>query len=108
MAGIGNAYIHDILFLAGLHPNRLVSSLSEVEIVRLYDSIQKGLLPSLEKGGAFYEVDIFGNKGGFAMEDILVGYRDGSPCPICRTTIEKIRTGSTNSYICPVCQPILE
>lgn len=108
MAGIGNAYIHDILFFACLHPNRLVTSLSETEIKELYLSIKKGLLPSLEKGGAFYEVNIFGNKGGFAMEDIVVGYRDGSPCPNCGTIIEKIRTGSTNSYICPVCQSMME
>jgi len=39
------------------------------------------------------------------MDDILVGYKVGKPCPVCRTPIEKIKTGSTASFICPHCQP---
>lgn len=104
IAGIGNAYIHDILFLAGLHPMRTVSSLADEEVDRLYSAILAGLKPSIEKGGAFYEVNLYGEKGGFNMDDILVGYKAGSPCPRCGTLIEKIRTGSTSSFICPSCQ----
>jgi formamidopyrimidine-DNA glycosylase len=104
LAGIGNAYIHDILFLAKLHPNRLIQSLNDGEINALFTSIHRGLEPSLEKNGAFYEKDIFGNKGNFTMEDIIIGYREGSPCPNCSTPILKIKTGSTSSFICPTCQ----
>jgi len=106
IAGIGNAYIHDILFVAGLHPLRSADSLSSAEIGKLQAAIQAGLRPSLEKGGAFYEMDLYGNKGGFLMEDILIGYREGQPCPKCGTIIEKVKTGSTSSYICPHCQPL--
>jgi formamidopyrimidine-DNA glycosylase len=105
IAGIGNAYIHDILFLAGLHPFRTVASLTDDEIHNLYEGIQGGLLPSLQKGGAFYEMNLFGEKGGFGVEDILIGYREGHPCPKCQTPIIKIKTGSTSSFICPTCQP---
>jgi len=105
VAGIGNAYIHDILFLAGLHPLRLISSLTAEEIHRLYLGIQDGLLPSLKKGGAFYEMNLFGQKGNFQMEDIIIGYREGKPCPKCQTPIQKIKTGGTSSFICPTCQP---
>jgi formamidopyrimidine-DNA glycosylase len=105
VAGIGNAYIHDILFLAHLHPLRMIASLKEDEIHRLYTAIQEGLRPSLAKGGAFYELDLYGQKGGFQMEDILIGYRENSPCPQCGTPIVKIKTGSTSSFICPSCQP---
>lgn len=104
IAGIGNAYIHDILFLAKIHPLRRVDSLTSEEMDQLYEGIQKGLRPSLEKGGAFYEVNLFGQKGGFTMEDILVGYRENQPCPTCQTPIIKIKTGSTSSFICPKCQ----
>lgn len=103
-AGIGNAYIHDILFLAKLHPNRKLQSLSIEEISALHSSIHKGLEPSLHKNGAFYEKDIFGNKGGFTMDEIIIGYREGSPCPVCSTPIVKIKTGSTSTYLCPKCQ----
>lgn len=106
VAGVGNAYIHDILFLAGLHPMRQLATLSDPEITALHRAIMDGLLPSLNKGGAFYETNLFGEKGGFLMEDILIGYREGEPCPKCGTTIEKLRTGSTTSFICPTCQPL--
>ena len=105
VAGIGNAYIHDILFLARLHPLRAITSLSEAELRGLYQAIQDGLRPSLSKGGAFYEMNLYGKKGGFQMEDILIGYRENSPCPQCGTPIQKIKTGSTSSFICPCCQP---
>lgn len=104
IAGIGNAYIHDILFLAKIHPLRRMDSLSVEELDQLYQGIQDGLRPSLEKGGAFYEVDLFGEKGGFTMEEILVGYRENQPCPACQTPIIKIKTGNTSSFICPKCQ----
>lgn len=106
VAGIGNAYIHDILFLARLHPQRKIESLTGEEIEALAQAIQAGLRPSLEKGGAFYEMDLFGQKGGFQLADILIGYREGQPCPTCGTPVKKIKTGSTSSFICPACQPI--
>jgi formamidopyrimidine-DNA glycosylase len=104
IAGIGNAYIHDILFLAKLHPLRPLASLSDEEITHLQQAIHAGLQPSIDKGGAFYEVNLHGQKGGFLVEDIIIGYREGQPCPVCSTPVQKIKTGSNNSFICPVCQ----
>jgi len=104
IAGIGNAYIHDILFLAGLHPLRPIHTLSDAEIDGLAKAIHDGLQPALEKGGAFYEADLYGQKGGFQFDEILVGYREGQACPHCGATIQKIKTGSTSSFICPNCQ----
>lgn len=104
IAGIGNAYIHDILFMARLHPLRKVESLSDEEIHALHQGIYNGLHPSLVKGGAFYETDLFGKKGGFLVDDIVIGYRESQPCPNCGTAIQKIKTGGTSSFICPTCQ----
>jgi formamidopyrimidine-DNA glycosylase len=106
IAGIGNAYIHDILFLARLHPNRKIDTLSDDEIDGLWQAIQDGLVPSMKKGGAFYERNLRGKRGGFVFDDILVGYREGQPCPVCRTKVVKIKTGSTSTFICPTCQPL--
>ena len=105
IAGIGNAYIHDILFLAKVHPLRMTSSLSSLEMRHLYQGLRKALTDSMEKGGAEYELNLDGVKGGFLMKDILVGYREGLPCPVCQTPILKIKTGGTSSFICPSCQP---
>lgn len=104
IAGIGNAYVHDILFLARLHPQRQIDTLQPDEIDRLADAIHAGLQPSVDKGGAFYEVNLYGEPGGFTGDDLLVAYREGNPCPECSTQIIKIKTGSTSSFICPYCQ----
>ncbi len=106
LAGIGNAYIHDILFRARLHPLRPISSLSEREIDRLYEAIHGELDRSIAVGAAFYEVGLDGKGGGFTAADLLVGYREGKPCPECGEAIEKIKTGSTATFICPRCQPL--
>ncbi len=104
IAGIGNAYVHDILFLARLHPLQMLSSLSKPDVEALWKGIRAGLQPSIDRRGAFYEVDLYGRKGGFNMEHILVGYREGQACPQCGALIVKIKTGSTSSFICPHCQ----
>jgi formamidopyrimidine-DNA glycosylase len=75
-------------------------------VKRLAKAIRDGLKPSLDKGGAFYEVNLHGKKGGFTMDDILIGYRERKPCPICGSKIVKIKTGSTSSFICPKCQKL--
>jgi len=107
IAGIGNAYVHDILFLARLHPLRTINTMSDAEIDALAAAIKDGLQPSVEAGGAFYEVNLYGERGGFTAENLLVGYREGKACPVCGTTIEKLKTGSTASFVCPRCQPLM-
>jgi len=106
LAGIGNAYIHDILFRARLHPLRPVNTLSDEEIEALVRAIHERFQASVEKGGAFWEVDLYGRKGRYAKDDLLIAYKEGQPCPLCGTPIEKIKTGSTSNFICPQCQPL--
>jgi formamidopyrimidine-DNA glycosylase len=106
LAGIGNFYVHDILFLARLHPLRTVDTLTDGEIDALARAIRDGLQPSIDKGGAYYETDLYGQKGRFTTDDILVGYKVDEPCPVCSTPVEKIKTGSTTSFVCPRCQPL--
>ncbi|MBA4365027.1 MAG: formamidopyrimidine-DNA glycosylase [Coprothermobacter sp.] len=102
IAGIGNVYIQDILFAAGLHPLRKTADVTVSERTALYDAIRSQLRNALELGGLAYEKDLYNQPGQF--KDFLIGYREGKPCPVCGTTIQKIRTGSTASFICPHCQ----
>jgi len=104
VAGIGNVYIQDILFKAKVHPNRKISTISEKEVDALHKAVRDILSHSVILGGAAFEVDFYGRKGNFTSGDFLVGYKPGKPCPECNTPVEKIRTGSTASYICPRCQ----
>ncbi len=104
IAGIGNVYIQDILFNAGLHPKRKIPSLTNMEVDALYKSIKSVLNKSIELGGLAYEKDFYGNKGRYGADQFKIAYKPGKPCPRCKTTIEKIKTGSTSSFICPNCQ----
>ena len=104
LAGIGNVYIQDILFRAKLHPHRKISQISGEERKLLFEVIREDLKKAAALGGLAYEKDLYGQPGGF--KDFLVGYKEGQPCPACGAVIQKIKTGSTASYICPSCQAL--
>ena len=105
IAGIGNVYVQDPLFKAGIHPLRSINSLSDDEIEALWIALRESLQQSIDLGGSQWEQDLYGEQGSWDSSFFHVAYREGKPCPDCGTAVEKIKTGSTSSYICPVCQP---
>lgn len=105
VAGIGNVYVQDPLFRAGIHPMRRIDGLSASEIAGLWQAIRETMQQSIDLGGSQWEKNLFGERGQWGSPYFLVAYREGSPCPSCGATVIKIRTGSTSSYICPGCQP---
>lgn len=102
VAGIGNVYIQDILFKAGLHPNRKIDTIPDAGLIHLHDVIVSHLMRAEELGGLIDETDLFGNPGRYTYD--LVGHRPGAACPKCGTVVAEIRTGSTRSFICSQCQ----
>jgi len=106
LAGIGNVYVQAPLFKAGIHPLRPINTLSDDEIAGLWGAIQDTLRESMAHGGSGWELNLYGQKGRWDESFLRVGYREGQPCPACGTSVEKIKTGSTSSYICPQCQPL--
>lgn len=106
IAGIGNVYVQDILFNARLHPKRKIPSMTDAEIKALFNSMKSHLRASVKLGGLAYEKDFYGNKGGYGAMQFKIAYKPGKPCPNCQTTIQKIKTGSTSSFVCPSCQKL--
>ncbi len=104
VAGIGNVYVQDILFRARLHPLRMIQTLTDSQKEALHRSIRQVLNQGIRLGGLIYERDLYGRHGKYGPEYYLVAYKTDEPCPLCKTSIVKIRTGSTASYICPACQ----
>lgn len=102
IAGIGNVYIQDILFVAKLHPLKKINTLTSSEVNNLYNAIKSQLKKSADLHGLKFEKDLYGNNGNYDFE--YVAYKKGKPCPVCGTVIEEIKTGSTHSCICPCCQ----
>lgn len=104
IGGIGNMYIHDILFKAGIHPLKKADSLTNEQKDKLYYSITESMRKAYESNGFSYEKDFYGKNGGVTMDWFLVGYKEYQPCPVCANKIEKIKTGGTSSFICANCQ----
>jgi formamidopyrimidine-DNA glycosylase len=106
IGGIGNVYIHDILFRAKIHPQKVANTLDSHQVDNLHVIIIENLKNALDEGGLAFEKDFYGQQNGFEQDFFLVAYNEGKPCPECSNTIEKIKTGSTSSYICPNCQKL--
>ena len=108
IAGIGNVYVQDPLFKAGIHPLRQINTLEDDDVTALWRALRETLQESIDLGGSAWEQDLRGEKGRWDRSFFLVAYREGEPCPACGATVEKIKTGSTSGYICPLCQPLSE
>ena len=107
VAGIGNIYSDEILFRAGLHPNRSSDSLSGQEARRLYRAMREVLLEAIRHRGTSagdeqYR-DLHGQVGEHRVS-LQVYQREGQPCTRCRTPIQRARWTNRSMYFCPKCQ----
>jgi len=100
--GIGNGYLQDILFRAGIHPTRQIADINAKETRKLYDAITKTMDEAIKKGGRDDERDFYNNPGTY--QRTLDKRAKGQPCPICKTTIKKTQYLGGASYFCPKCQ----
>ena len=64
IAGIGNVYVQTPLWKAKIHPLRPIPSLSDAEIAALWQALREVLQGSIDAGGAPFELNLFGQKGG--------------------------------------------
>ena len=105
VAGIGNIYASESLFLAGILPGRAASSLSEKDAETLVQSIKKLLLHSINNGGTTLKnfLQSNGNPGNFIHELQVYG-RNNKPCKVCGTLIQTIKHKQRSTFFCPKCQ----
>ena len=101
LAGLGNIYTDESLFRAKIHPLRQSDSLSIGETHRLYHAIQNTLREGIINFGASLD---WIYRGGQFQNTFKVYQRDGEPCLVCGTTIEKITVGQRGTHVCPNCQ----
>ncbi|NSW53743.1 MAG: hypothetical protein HPY85_14675 [Anaerolineae bacterium] len=104
VTGLGNGYVQEIMFRAGIHPRRKMNTLSDAEATRLLTAVQSTVRDALTNGGRNAEFDLFGNRGRFATA--LNKDTVNQPCPNCGSFIEKFSFEGGACYICPVCQPL--
>ena len=109
VAGLGNIYVDEALFLAGIHPLRRANTLNLDEVFRLHQAINKVIAEGIEDGGTTFCDYIDGEgKEGFHQQKLCVYHREGELCLVCGKEIEKIRVGGRGTRFCPHCQPLRE
>jgi len=102
-SGIGNAYSDEILHRARVSPVKLTSRLTDDEIARSYEATLAVLREWVERlraeaKGAFPEkVTAF-------RAEMAVHGKYGKPCPVCGTTVQRIRYADNETNYCPRCQ----
>jgi formamidopyrimidine-DNA glycosylase len=106
VAGLGNIYVDEALFAAGLHPTRTAESLTPDEIVKLHAAIQAVIEQGIRNEGTSFR-DYLGAVGQPGRNQMLVEVfrRQGKPCPRCGVLIAKIRVGGRGTHYCERCQP---
>lgn len=109
VAGVGNIYADEALFLSGISPQRLCANLNILQIERLREAVIQVLQTSIESGGTSFSdflsvLGVNGNYGGVAW----VYGRKGEACRVCGTTISRVKLAGRSSHFCPNCQPWAE
>ncbi len=101
IAGIGNVYADEILFHAGLNPQRAATSLTDEEVSILYNSIQY----ILKKAITTVRVRLADTSE--KIRDFLcIHGKKGQPCPVCGSTIREIVIAQRVTCVCPQCQKV--
>jgi len=107
IAGVGNIYANDALFLSKIHPQTPANKLTREQSDKLFAALEQVFKEGLEHGGAsdqWYR-QVHGEKGSY-QEHFKVYGRTGQDCDVCGTKIERTVLGGRGTFFCPKCQKI--
>ena len=105
VAGVGNIYADECLFLAGIPPHVPSGSLKQEQLARLCERLVQVLARSVEQGGTSFRDfrDLQGVNGNYGQEAWVYG-RPGAPCRRCGASIQRRVLSGRSSHWCPRCQ----
>jgi len=106
IAGLGNIYVDESLFAAGIHPLTPANLLTKNQVSRLSRAIKTTLRRALHHRGSTLRNyrDANGDSGSFQNLHRVYG-RESKPCRKCRSPIQRIVLGGRSTHFCPNCQP---
>ena len=104
VAGLGNIYVCEALYRAGIHPKRAGGSISLERLKRLVAAIHDVLAEAIAAGGSTLR-DFASPDGelGYFPKSFAVYDREGKPCG-CGGTVKRIVQGGRSTFYCPACQ----
>lgn len=105
VAGIGNIYADEALFIAGVSPQRVARRVDAKACAAIIAAAQQVMRRSIQTGGSSISdyVNPDGSDGGYQNERRVYG-REDEPCPTCRTPIRRVVIAQRSSHFCPACQ----
>ncbi len=108
MAGCGNIYADESLWLSEIHPQTPASKLKEKQLRDLYRNLKYILNFSIKRGGSSSRnyINAVGEKGKY-LDYVNVYQRAGSPCKRCQSDIKRIVVASRGTHLCTVCQKVV-
>lgn len=107
VAGIGNIYASEILFVARINPFTITKNLTKEQLTKIIDISRIILKRAIELRGTSI-VDFItpsGEKGSYQNE-LKVYFRDKKPCYNCQTTITKMAMNGRGTFFCSNCQKL--
>lgn len=106
IAGIGNIYADEILFLARIMPDRPAGSLGENELKKLFSVCEIVLKKAIKYRGTTFSdyCDTEGKKGNFTQFLQVYGRKEGEKCLKCSGIIKKMKIGGRSTKYCEGCQ----
>ena len=106
VAGIGNIYADESLFLSNINPLTHCSQLKPKQLNLLRSHIIEVLQTSIDASGTtlrdYRTVD--GTNGNYGAQAWVYG-REGKACRVCDTEIQRIKLAGRSAHFCPKCQP---
>ncbi|MFG0212047.1 DNA-formamidopyrimidine glycosylase [Brevibacillus porteri] len=105
IVGLGNIYVDESLFKAGIHPEKPAGKLTDKEVIRLHESIVSTLQEAVEQGGSSIKSYVNGQgEMGMFQQSLLVYGRKDEACTKCGAEIIRFVVGGRGTHICPDCQ----
>jgi formamidopyrimidine-DNA glycosylase len=108
IAGLGNIYVDESLFVAGLHPLQRSDQIDHAHVAALHAAIVRILQTAIDLRGSTirnYRSGL-GEPGDAQATWQVYGHKPGSPCVVCGTPLVRMVIGQRGSMFCPRCQPL--
>lgn len=105
VAGLGNIYVCEALFMAGIAPTKKAGSISRAKLEELVNAIKSVLISAIAAGGSTLR-DFAAPDGelGYFAKQWLVYSREGQPCVTCGSPIKRRVDSGRSTFYCAKCQ----
>ncbi|WP_156291433.1 DNA-formamidopyrimidine glycosylase [Oceanobacillus salinisoli] len=105
VTGLGNIYVDEALFRAGVHPAKKANKLTKREVERIWEQSIQTLSDAVKQGGTTIRSYVNGQgEMGMFQQELFVYGQENKECKHCGSPIIKIRVAGRGTHICTTCQ----